>query len=246
MNLSNKICLVTGGSRGIGRSISLELAKAGAIVIINFLHNEKAASELVSKIEGFGETAIMYKSDVSSYDQVSKMVDDVISKYGRIDVLINNAGIAKDTLLLRMTEKNWDEVIDTNLKGVFNCTKACIKYMVKQRSGRIINISSIVGIYGNVGQANYAAAKAGIIGFTKSLAKELGKRGITVNAVAPGFVKTDMTVDLLKMNLEIENKIPLNRIGNPEDVANTVVFLASKRAEYITGQVISIDGGLTL
>lgn len=246
MNLSNKTCLVTGGSRGIGRSICLELAKSGANVIVNYFSNERAAAEVVAEIERLGKKAIKYKADVSCLEQVSTMVDDAYSEFGKIDVLVNNAGINKDGLLLRMTENHWDKVIDTNLKGIFNSSKACVKYMVKQKKGKIVNISSIVGIYGNAGQANYAAAKAGIIGFTKSLAKELGSRGITVNAVAPGFIETDMTLSLLKKNTGIEHKIPLKRVGVPEDVANAVVFLSSEKVDYITGQILAIDGGLTL
>lgn len=201
---------------------------------------------MVNEIKNLGKKARMYKADVSSFDQVSKMVEAVYNEFGRIDVLVNNAGIAKDTLLLRMTEKDWDKVININLKGIFNTSKACVKYMVKQKRGKIINVSSIVGIYGNAGQVNYAASKAGIIGFTKSLSKELGSRGITVNAVAPGFIKTDMTLSLLKKDTDIGNNIPLKRVGTPEDVAYAVAFLASTKADYITGQVLAIDGGLTL
>jgi 3-oxoacyl-[acyl-carrier protein] reductase len=246
MDLSGKICLVTGGSRGIGRGICLELARDGANIIVNYSSDEKAAAQVVSEVESLGKKARMYKADVSSFEQVSKMVENVYNEFKRIDILVNNAGIAKDMLLLRMTEEDWNRVIDINLKGIFNTSKACVKYMVKQREGKIINISSIIGIYGNAGQVNYAAAKAGIIGFTKSLAKEVGSRGITVNAVAPGFIKTDMTLSLLKKDTEISDKIPLKRVGTPEDVAYTVAFLASKKADYITGHVLAVDGGLTL
>jgi 3-oxoacyl-[acyl-carrier protein] reductase len=246
MDLSGKICLVTGGSRGIGRGICLELARNGADVVVNYSSNEKAAVQVVDEIKRLGRKARMYKTDVSNFDQVSKMVKDVYNEFKRIDILVNNAGVAKDTLLLRMTEEDWNKVIDINLKGMFNTSKACVKYMVKQKEGKIINISSIVGIYGNAGQANYAAAKAGIIGFTKSLAKELGSRGITVNAVAPGFIKTDMTLSLLNKDSEIRAQIPLKRVGTSEDVAYTVAFLASQKADYITGHVIAVDGGLTL
>ncbi|MGI5857892.1 MAG: 3-oxoacyl-[acyl-carrier-protein] reductase [Tepidanaerobacteraceae bacterium] len=246
MTLAGKVCLVTGGSRGIGRGICMELARDGAHIIVNYSSDEKAAAEAVSEVKRLGTKARMYKADVSSFVQVSKMIEDVYNEFGRIDVLINNAGVAKDTLILRMTEEDWNKVIDINLKGIFNTSKACVKYMVKQKEGKIINLSSIVGIYGNAGQVNYAAAKAGIIGFTKSLAKELGSRGITVNAVAPGFIKTDMTLSLLNKDTKISDKIPLKRIGTPEDVANVVAFLASKKADYVTGQVLSIDGGLTL
>ena len=224
----------------------MELARDGAHIIVNYSSDEKAAAEAVSEVKRLGTKARMYKADVSSFVQVSKMIEDVYNEFGRIDVLINNAGVAKDTLILRMTEEDWNKVIDINLKGIFNTSKACVKYMVKQKEGKIINLSSIVGIYGNAGQVNYAAAKAGIIGFTKSLAKELGSRGITVNAVAPGFIKTDMTLSLLNKDTKISDKIPVKRIGTPEDVANVVAFLASKKADYVTGQVLSIDGGLTL
>ena len=246
MDLSGKICLVTGGSRGIGRGICLELARDGANIIVNYSSDEKAAAQVVSEVESLGKKARMYKADVSSFEQVSKMVEYVYNEFKRIDILVNNAGIAKDMLLLRMTEEDWNRVININLKGIFNTSKACVKYMVKQREGKIINISSIIGIYGNAGQVNYAAAKAGIIGFTKSLAKEVGSRGITVNAVAPGFIKTNMTLSLLKKDTEISDKIPLKRVGTPEDVAYTVAFLASKKADYITGHVLAVDGGLTL
>ena len=246
MDLSGKICLVTGGSRGIGRGICLELARDGANIIVNYSSDEKAAAQVVSEVESLGKKARMYKADVSSFEQVSKMVEYVYNEFKRIDILVNNAGIAKDMLLLRMTEEDWNRVININLKGIFNTSKACVKYMVKQREGKIINISSIIGIYGNAGQVNYAAAKAGIIGFTKSLAKEVGSRGITVNAVAPGFIKTDMTLSLLEKDTEISDKIPLKRVGTPEDVAYTVAFLASKKADYITGHVLAVDGGLTL
>ncbi|TYP59969.1 3-oxoacyl-[acyl-carrier-protein] reductase [Thermosediminibacter litoriperuensis] len=248
MDLSGKACIVTGGSRGIGRSISIKLARSGAVVVVNYKTNEKSALEVVAEIESLGGTAMAYRADVADYNQAAKMVEDVYQKYGRIDVLVNNAGITRDALILRMTEKDWDDVINTNLKGLYNTTKSVVKYMVKQRGGKIINISSVAGIYGNAGQANYAAAKAGIIGFTKALAKELGSRGITVNAVAPGFIKTDMTSAMIQKTSEdvIAEKIALKRLGEPEDVANLVAFLASDESSYITGQIIAIDGGLTL
>jgi len=246
MDLADKVCLVTGGSRGIGRAICLRLAQEGANVVVNYSTGEDMASQVVREIKKLGQRAIMYKADVSSFDQVSKMIDDIVKEFGRIDILVNNAGVTKDALILRMSEQDWDKVIDVNLKGVFNASRACVKYMVKQRKGKIINISSIVGIYGNAGQVNYAASKAGIIGFTKSLAKELGSRGITVNAVAPGFIKTDMTASFLEKEDQIVSRIPLKRLGNPDEVANLVVFLASGKADYITGQIIAIDGGMTL
>jgi len=246
MDLAGKVCLVTGGSRGIGKAICLQLAKEQAKVIVNFSSSENMAAEVVKEIEDLGQQAIKYSANVSDFAQVSKMVDDIIGEFGRIDVLVNNAGVTRDTLILRMKEEDWNKVIDVNLKGVFNCSKACAKYMIKQKKGKIINISSIVGIYGNIGQVNYAASKAGIIGLTKSLAKELGSRGITVNAVAPGFIETDMTASLLEKNSDIISMIALKRLGSPHDVANLVVFLASKKADYITGQIIAIDGGMTL
>jgi len=246
MGLVGKVCLVTGGSRGIGKAICLQMAREKAKIIVNYSSDENMAAQVVNEIRNMGQEAIMYKADVSSFDQVSRMVDDIIEKYGRIDVLVNNAGVTKDGLILRMKEQDWDRVIEVNLKGIFNTSKAVAKYMIRQKEGKIINISSIVGIYGNVGQVNYAASKAGIIGFTKSLAKELGSRGITVNAVAPGFIKTDMTASLLENSDQIVSKIPLKRLGSPYDVANLVVFLASEKAGYITGQIIAIDGGMTL
>lgn len=247
MNLSSEVCLVTGGSKGIGRSICIEFAKNGADIALNYSSDEKAAVQTAEEIRKLGAKVETFKTDVSDFQQVEKMVKDIYDKFGRIDILVNNAGITKDALLLRMTEKEWDKVIDVNLKGVFNTSKACVRYMLKQKQGgRIINISSIVGIYGNAGQTNYAAAKAGIIGFTKSLAKELGSRDITVNAIAPGFIRTDMTLSLLQKDSDISKNIPLKRLGNPEDVAKTAAFLASEDASYITGQVIAVDGGLTL
>ncbi|MDI3482064.1 MAG: 3-oxoacyl-[acyl-carrier protein] reductase [Tepidanaerobacteraceae bacterium] len=246
MELDGKVCVVTGGSRGIGRSICIEMAKAGAAVAVNYFSNQKAAEDVVSEIESLGRPAQAFKADIADFSQVQQMMDEIYKKFGRIDILVNNAGIAKDMLLLKMSEKDWGDVIATNLTGIYNATKNVVRYMIKQRQGRIINISSIVGIYGNAGQANYAAAKAGIIGFTKALAKELGSRRITVNAIAPGFIKTDMTSSIIEKSREIEEKIPIKRLGTPEDVAYMAVFLASPRAEYITGQIIAIDGGFTL
>lgn len=246
MELDGKVCVVTGGSRGIGRSICLEMAKAGAAVVVNYCSNENAAMDVASEIESLGQPSLAYKADIADFAQAQRMMEDVHKRFGRIDILVNNAGIARDMLLLIMSEKDWGDVIATNLTGIYNTTKNVARYMIKQRWGRIINISSVVGIYGNAGQANYAAAKAGIIGFTKALAKELGSRGITVNAIAPGFIKTDMTSPIIEKNAAIEDKIPLRRLGTPEDVAYMAVFLASARADYITGQIIGIDGGFTL
>lgn len=246
MGFADKVCIVTGGSRGIGKAIGLEMAKMGADVVINYQSNRKAAEEVMLEIEKLGKRARIYKADVADGNQVAEMVNNIYKEFGKIDILVNNAGITRDSLILRMKEEDWDGVINTNLKGVYNMSKACAKYMVKQRRGRIINISSIVGLFGNAGQTNYSAAKAGIIGFTRSLAKELGSRGITVNAVAPGFIKTDMTLGLIEKDISIKEKIPLKRVGTPEDIAQSVVFLASDKASYITGQVLAIDGGLGL
>lgn len=246
MKLDGRVCLVTGGSGGIGESICLEMAKQGAIVIINYNSNKQSALEIAQRIGNIGFKSEIYKADVSDLDQVIEMVNSVYKKFGKIDILVNCAGITRDNLLMRMSEKQWDDVITTNLNGVFNTSKATVRYMIKQRYGRIINISSIVGIYGNPGQTNYAAAKAGIIGFTKALAKEVGSRQITVNSIAPGFIKTKMTEFLADKTSLIEERIALRRLGKPEDVANLAVFLASEEAGYITGQVIAVDGGLAL
>jgi 3-oxoacyl-[acyl-carrier protein] reductase len=243
--LQDQVALVTGASRGIGRAIALALATEGAKVVVNYASSATAADELVAEIAGMGGEAIALKADVSQADQVDALVAAVMEKWGRVDVLVNNAGITRDNLLLRMKPDDWQAVIDLNLTGVFLCTRAISKIMLKQRSGRMINISSVVGEMGNAGQANYSAAKAGVIGFTKAVAKEVASRGITVNAVAPGFIATDMTHglnadDILKM-------IPLSRYGQPEDVAGVVRFLAADpAAAYITGQTINVDGGMVM
>ena len=241
----NEIVLVTGAGRGIGASIAKRFASEGAEVIVNYSGNDEAEQKTVDEITATGGQAQKYKCSVNDSESVKVMIDEIIKEFGRIDILVNNAGITKDGLMLRMTDEDFDRVIDVNLKGTFNCTKYVSKYMLKQKSGKIINISSVVGLSGNAGQVNYSASKAGIIGITKSAAKELSSRGITVNAVAPGYVDTDMT-KVLSDNIrnEILKNIPLQRMGNVEDISNCVAFLASEDASYITGQVISVDGGM--
>lgn len=247
MLLDGKTALVTGGSRGIGREIALQLAKEGAGVAVNYSGNESAAEETARMIREFGGKAMIVRADVSDFEAAERMVKEVADAYGRIDILINNAGITRDNLLLRMKEADWDAVLNTNLKGVFNCTKAVTKIMMKQRSGKIVNMTSVIGLSGNAGQANYAAAKAGVIGFTKSMAKELANRGICVNAVAPGFIDTDMTANLPEqMKDDALKKIPLAKLGSPGDVAGAVMFLVSDAASYITGQTLNVDGGMVM
>lgn len=241
--MSENLALVTGGSRGIGKACALHLAQAGYNVVINYAGNEEAAKQTVSELEALGVKAEAVKFDISNHDEAQEAVAKIIEKYGRIDVLVNNAGITRDGLFMRMSKENWDAVINTNLTGAFNVTQPVIKVMMKQRSGAIVNMASIVGIYGNAGQANYAAAKAGLIGFTKSLAKELASRNIRVNAVAPGFVQTDMTKSL--DSAQISEHIPLKRLGDADDIAGAVKFLAID-ATYVTGQVLQVDGGLTI
>ncbi len=247
MDLTGKVALVTGASRGIGQAVAVELAKAGADIIVNYIGNEAVAQETVEKVEALGRKAIKIKADVGSADEVQAMVDEAHAAFGHIDVLVNNAGITRDGLLIRMKDSDWDDVLNINLKGVYLVSKAVAKIMVKQRSGRIINMTSVSGVTGNVGQANYAAAKAGVIGFTKTCAKELAARGITVNAVAPGFIETAMT-DVLpeKIKEGIAATVPLGRMGQPEEIAGVVTFLASDFASYITGQVLNVDGGMVM
>ncbi|WP_163182840.1 3-oxoacyl-[acyl-carrier-protein] reductase [Neobacillus sedimentimangrovi] len=247
MNLAGKIALVTGASRGIGREIALELARQGANVAVNFSGSEAKAGEVVDEIKSLGQDAFAIKCNVANSEEVAEMVKAVIDRFGRLDILVNNAGITRDNLLMRMKEEEWNDVININLKGVFLVTKAVTRQMMKQRSGRIINISSIVGVSGNVGQANYVAAKAGVIGLTKTTAKELASRNITVNAIAPGFITTDMTDKLPEdVRSEMLKQIPLARLGEPKDIAKAAAFLASDDAAYITGQTIHIDGGMVM
>jgi len=244
-NLKGKVALITGGSRGIGKSISKRLASQGATVVINYIQNETAAEDTKKEIEESGGQVFTSKFDVADFDAVHEEVDKIIEKLGGLHILINNAGITKDTLLMRMKEEDWDNVISINLKGVFNCTKAVTRNMFKQREGRIVNLTSVVGEMGNAGQTNYAASKAGIIGFTKACAREMASRGITVNAVSPGFIKTDITDELTEeLKKDYISKIPLNRFGTPEDIASAVAFLVSDDAAYITGEVFRVNGGI--
>ena len=244
-NLKSKIALVTGGSRGIGKAIAKRLGSQGATVVINFAQNESAANQTIKEIEESGGQAFASKFDVSDFDKVHQEIDKIIEKFGGLHILINNAGITQDTLLMRMKEEDWDSVISINLKGIFNCTKAVTRNMFKQREGRIVNLTSVVGEMGNAGQTNYAASKAGIIGFTKACAREMAPRGITVNAISPGFIKTDITDQLTEdLKKDYISRIPMNRFGTPEDIAGAVSFLVSDDATYITGEVFRINGGI--
>ena len=247
MKLVGKNALVTGGSRGIGRAIALFLAKEGANVAINYAGNREKAEEVVKEIEALGVKAIAIQGDVTESKAVNEMIKTYDEKFETLDILVNNAGITKDNLLIRMKEEDWESVMDVNLKGVFLMTKGVARKMMKQKAGRIINLSSVVGVMGNPGQGNYCASKAGVIGFTKSIAKELGGKNVTVNAIAPGFIETDMT-DVLpeKVKEEMLRNVPLKRAGKPEDVAKLVGFLGSDDAGYITGQVIHVDGGMAM
>lgn len=247
MNLIGKTAVVTGGSRGIGRAICLELARQGANIALCYAGNEAMAAETVAACETLGAQAIALRCDVSDAGAVKTLVDAALTRFGRIDILVNNAGITRDGLLMMMKEESFDAVVDTNLKGTFLCIKAVSRSMMKQRSGRIINLSSVVGLHGNAGQVNYAASKAGVIGLTKSAAKELASRGITVNAVAPGFIDTDMTSALPEQTrIDLLGTIPAGRLGSVEEVAKAVAFLASDAAAYITGQVLAVDGGMSM
>ncbi len=246
-SLQDKVALVTGGSRGIGKSIALALADEGADVALTYKSASSAADEIVKRIKAKGRKAKAYQSDAKSFAEATKVVEAVLKEFQRIDILVNNAGITKDNLLMRMSEADWDEVIDTNLKSAFNFSKAVCRQMIAQREGRIINISSVAGLVGNAGQANYSAAKAGMIGLTKSLAKELASRNIQVNAVAPGFVDTDMTRKLTDQQKEaVLTMVPLKRTAKSEEIANVVVFLATPASSYVTGQVLCVDGGMIM
>ncbi len=245
--LKDKIAVVTGASRGLGKEIAIEMAKNGATVVVNYNGSKEKAEEVKAIIEENGGKAITYRCNISEFEECEQFIKDVVDEFGRIDILVNNAGITKDGLLMRMSEADYDQVLNTNLKGTFNCMRFATKIMMKQRIGRIINMSSVSGVLGNAGQTNYSASKAGVIGLTKSAARELASRNITVNAIAPGFISTEMT-DALSDSVKetVVKQIPLGSFGEPEDVANMTVFLASDKAKYITGQVIHVDGGMAI
>jgi 3-oxoacyl-[acyl-carrier protein] reductase len=245
--LKDKVAVVTGSSRGIGAATAIKLAEEGADVVINYNSDEESAKETADKIRELGRKALVIQGNVAEMDDAKNLIKSTIKEFDKIDILVNNAGITKDGLLLRMKEKDFGDVIDVNLKGTFNCTKQAIRYMMKQRSGKIVNLSSVVGLMGNAGQANYSASKAGVVGFTKSVAREVSKRGINVNAVAPGYINTDMTEELpAKVKEDMLKNIPLDRFGEVEDVANVIMFLVSPLANYVNGQTINIDGGMLM
>ena len=244
MELKAKVALVTGAAQGIGKAVTLVLARHGADVVVADVNIEKA-QETAREVEAVGRAAMAVRVDVTHLDDVEKMVEAAVQRFGKIDILVNNAGIARDKLILRMTEEDWDTVLNVNLKGTFNCTKAVIKYMSKQRSGKIVNIASVVGLMGNPGQANYSASKAGVIGLTKTVAREFAARGINVNAIAPGYIQTPMTEVLPeKAKEELKRLIPMERLGQPEDVAQAVLFLVSEASSYITGNILNVNGGI--
>ena len=247
MRLDGKVAVVTGGSRGIGRAVVLELAGRGAKIVLNYAGNTAAAEETQAVARNLGAEVVLCKADVADADACEVMINVAIEQFGRVDILVNNAGITRDNLFMRMKPEESNAVIATNLTGVYNCCRAVVKYMIKQRSGSIINMTSVIGEVGNIGQANYAAAKAGVIGLTKSLAKELAARNIRVNAIAPGFITTDMTAGLSESIIEkLKTGVPLARLGQPEDVAHATAFLASDSTSYITGQVLNVDGGMVM
>jgi 3-oxoacyl-[acyl-carrier protein] reductase len=244
MELKGKVALITGAAQGIGKAVTLVLARHGADVVVADVNIEKA-QETAREVEALGRAAMAVRVDVTHLEDVEKMVEAAVQRFGKIDILVNNAGIARDKLILRMTEEDWDTVLNVNLKGTFNCTKAVIKHMSKQRSGKIVNIASVVGMMGNPGQANYSASKAGVIGLTKTVAREFAARGINVNAIAPGYIQTPMTEVLPeKAKEELKRLIPMNRLGQPEDVAHAVLFLVSEVSSYITGNILNVNGGI--
>ena len=246
MKLQNKVALITGGARGIGQAIAMTFAKEGADIVVADV-NLEVAQKTASEIEALGRKALALEMDVTDYAKVEEGVNKILDKFGKVDILVNNAGITKDNLILRMSQAEWDAVINVNLKGTFNCIKAVSRPMIKQRSGKIVSIASIIGLMGNAGQANYAASKAGIIALTKTVAKELASRNINANAVAPGFIQTDMTASLPEeVKAKMMEAIPLAKLGMPQDVANVCLFLASEESNYITGQVITVDGGMVM
>ena len=247
MDFEGKVAVVTGAARGLGRAIALRLARGGARVVVNYRENATAANEVVEQVLAGGGQAFAFMADVRQPSQAQGLIEAAVNTYGRLDILVNNAGTTRDTLLMRMSEEDWDIVVDTNLKGAFNCIKSASRQMMRQRYGRIVNITSVAGLGGNVGQANYAAAKAGLIGLTKTVAKEMGSRSITCNAVAPGLVRTDLTASLPPELVQVAiERTPLGRTGTPEEIAEAVVFLASDQAGFITGQVLAVDGGLAI